>query len=158
ILMKYWRGSRGRHLANDWCFWGRRAQIAPAGAWRIWLFLGGRGAGKTRAGAEWVSAQARRGHARRIALIGPTFPDVREVMIEGESGLRALPDERPVYEASRRRLLWRNGAQAYAFSAEDPESLRGPQFDAAWADELCFWADPAEALATLAHALRLGER
>jgi phage terminase large subunit-like protein len=126
-------------LLNDWMLWGRPEQLAPAGNWRTWVFFGGRGAGKTRAGAEWVSRLARSGRAARIALIAPTFHDVREVMIEGNSGLRALRRERPVYEASRRRLSWANGAQAFAFSAEDPESLRGPQFDAAWADELCFW-------------------
>jgi phage terminase large subunit-like protein len=122
------------------------------------LFLGGRGAGKTRAGAEWVGACARFGRVGRFALVGPTFHDVREVMIEGGSGLRAREGERPVYEASRRRLLWANGAQAYCFSAEDPESLRGPQFDAAWCDELAYWAHPQEALDTLSHALRLGKR
>lgn len=118
--------------------------------------MGGRGAGKTRAGAEWVSELARWGKARRIALIGPTFHDVREVMIEGASGIRRLPHARPDFEATRRRLVWPNGAQAYCFSAEDPEALRGPQFDAAWADELCFWASPDVTLATLAHGLRLG--
>ncbi len=120
--------------------------------------MGGRGAGKTRAGAEWVSAQALGGRAGRIALVGPTFHDVREVMIEGDSGLRSSADEKPAYEASRKRLVWRNGAQAFCFSAEDPESLRGPQFDAAWCDELCFWAYPDETLATLEHGLRLGQR
>jgi len=149
---------RWKDVLNDWRLWGRVEQIAPEGDWRTWLFLGGRGAGKTRAGAEWVSARARYGRSGRIALIGPTFHDVREVMIEGNSGLRALADERPVYEASRKRLSWANGAQAYCFSAEDPESLRGPQFDAAWADELCFWAHPDEALSTLEHGLRLGQK
>jgi phage terminase large subunit-like protein len=105
-----------------------------------------------------VSALASGGQAGRIALIGPTFHDVREVMIDGESGLRGLRGPRPEYEASRRRLLWANGAQALCFSAEDPESLRGPQFDAAWCDELCFWAYPDETLATLEHGLRLGRR
>ncbi len=120
--------------------------------------MGGRGAGKTRAGAEWVAAQARRRAAGRIALIGPTFHDVREVMVEGPSGLCSLGRSRPHYEASRKRLVWANGAQAFCFSAEDPESLRGPQFDAAWCDELCYWAYPDETLATLEHGLRLGER
>src|SRR5262249_35868810 len=138
-LLKYWTPSQWVNLFNDWLVWGRREQLPPKGAWRTWGFQGGRGAGKTRAGAEWVSSLARHGHAKRIALIGPTFHDVREVMVEGHPGLRSLPDERPHYEASRRRLVWANGAQAYCFSAEDPESLRGPQFDAAWADELCFW-------------------
>jgi phage terminase large subunit-like protein len=158
LLLRCWSGSLFTDLLNDWRVWGRPEQIHPAGDWRVWLFMGGRGAGKTRAGAEWVSERARYGHARRIALIGPTFHDVREVMIEGSSGLRALADERPAYEASRKRLSWANGAQAYCFSAEDPESLRGPQFDAAWADELCFWAHPDETLATLEHGLRLGKK
>lgn len=152
-------GLQLQDLLNDWRAWARPdEQIAPAGDWRTWVFLGGRGAGKTRAGAEWVSELARWGKAKRIALIAPTFHDVREVLIEGASGLRSLPDERPIYEASRKRLIWSNGAQAYCFSAEDPESLRGPQFDAAWADELCFWAHPEETLSTLEHGLRLGER
>ena len=146
------------HLLRDWLFWSRQEQRPPEGAWRTWLFLGGRGAGKTRAGAEWVSALGRYGHARRIALIGPTFHDVREVMIEGASGVRALPHTRPDFEASRKRLVWANGAQAYCFSAEDPESLRGPQFDAAWADELCYWAYPDETMEALAHGMRLGDR
>jgi phage terminase large subunit-like protein len=157
-LLKLWSGSPLRDLLNDWRCWARKEQIAPDGDWRTWVFMGGRGAGKTRAGAEWVSELARWGEAGRIALIAPTFHDVREVMIEGASGLRALADERPIYEASRKRLSWANGAQAYCFSAEDPESLRGPQFDAAWADELCFWAHPEEALSTLEHGLRLGGR
>ncbi|HWA00152.1 MAG TPA: terminase family protein [Caulobacterales bacterium] len=158
LLLKFWKGSRGRLLRDDWRFWARREQLPPEGDWRTWLFIGGRGAGKTRAGAEWVSERARRGRSRSIALIGPTFHDVREVMVEGNSGLRALTSERPHYEASRRRLVWRNGVRAYCYSAEDPESLRGPQFDAAWADELCFWPYPDETLKTLSHGLRLGER
>jgi phage terminase large subunit-like protein len=145
-------------LGEAWGFWGRREQQAPPGNWRAWLFMGGRGSGKTRAGAEWVAAQARGRAAGRIALIGPTFHDVREVMVEGQSGLRALGRSRPTYEASRKRLAWANGAQAFCYSAEDPESLRGPQFDAAWCDELCYWAYPDETLATLEHGLRLGVR
>lgn len=143
-------------LRNEWWVWARAAQMRPPGAWRTWVFLGGRGAGKTRAGAQWLNARAR--DVGRLALIGPTFHDVREVMIEGASGLRALGPERPHYEASRRRLIWANGAEALCFSAEDPESLRGPQFEAAWADELCFWSYPEEALSTLEHGLRLGQQ
>ena len=132
-------------------------QFPPPEAWATWLFLGGRGAGKTFAGAAWMIEQAEVGG--RLALVGPTFHDVREVMIEGPSGLRALspPDARPRWEASRRRLVWPNGAVAYAFSAEDPDSLRGPQFHAAWADEFCAWPKPAETLAMLRFGLRLGE-
>lgn len=131
-------------------------QVPPPDPWMTWLFLGGRGAGKTYAGAAWLNEQADPG--ARLALVGPTFHDVREVMIEGPSGLKALspPHERPRWEASRRRLLWPNGATAYAFSAEDPDSLRGPQFHAAWADEFCAWPKPGDTLAMLRFGLRLG--
>src|SRR5690606_4266770 len=133
------------------------AQQPPEGAWATWVFLGGRGAGKTRAGAEWLAERAREPN-RRLALVGPTLHDVREVMIDGVSGLRALPGrERPRYEGSRRRLRWANGTVAYGFSAEDPDSLRGPQFHAAWADEFCAWRHPARTLAMLRLGLRLGD-
>lgn len=135
ILLRYLPASLQQEVLDEWTFWCRPEQLAPASDWRCWVFLGGRGAGKTRAGAEWVSGLVRSGGAGRIALIGPTFHDVREVMIEGNSGLRTLSRERPVYEASRKRLVWRNGAQAACLSAEDPDALRGPQFDAAWCDD-----------------------
>ncbi len=128
--------------------------------WITWLLLGGRGAGKTRAGAEWLSLQAQAAPGR-FALVGPTLHDVREVMIEGPSGLRAIRRgaERPVWHASRRRLAWEaTGSVAYAFSAEDADSLRGPQFHAAWADELCAWRAPEAVLSNLRLALRLGPR
>src|SRR3989440_5243116 len=136
------------------------------GPWTIWLALGGRGAGKTRLGAEFVRALAlglppyAEAPHRRIALIGETEHDVREVMIEGASGLmRAGPwDERPAWSPTRRRLEWRNGAIAQAFSAEDPESLRGPQFDAAWCDELAKWRHADDAFDMLQFGLRLGAR
>lgn len=142
---------------HDWNQWARGEQLPPPGDWRIWLFLGGRGAGKTRAGAEWVRAQVAAG-ARRIALVGPAFQDVREVMLGGPSGLLALgPEpERPSYEVSRRRVVWPGGAVGYAFSAEDPDGLRGPQFDAAWADEFAAWARPQDTLDMLRLGLRLG--
>jgi phage terminase large subunit-like protein len=132
------------------------AQRAPEGAWSTWLFQGGRGAGKTRAGAEWLAARAEAAQGI-FALVGPTQHDVREVMVDGPSGLRNLPGrERPWYERSRRRLLWKNGSVAYAFSAEEPERLRGPQFEAAWADEFCIWPRPSETLAILRMGLRRG--
>ena len=122
--------------------------------------LGGRGAGKTRAGAEWVRSIADAGPAGPIALIGETFADVREVMIEGVSGLLSVHGaaERPEWQKTRRRLVWRNGAVALAFSAEDPDSLRGPQFAAAWSDELAKWRYPDAAWDMLQFGLRLGER
>lgn len=132
-------------------------QIPPSGVWHTWLFLGGRGAGKTRAGAEWVRERVLKG-ARRVALVGPTYSDVREVMIEGVSGLRSIgpPDELPRYESSRHRLVWPNGAEAFAFSATDPDGLRGPQFEIAWIDEFAVWPEPQIALDTLRMGVRLG--
>ena len=130
--------------------------------WTTWLLLGGRGAGKTRAGAEWVRFMAGgpSGPRRRIALVAEAYADAREVMIEGPSGLRAIgnPAARPVYEAARRRLVWPNGSIGYCFSAEDPDGLRGYQFDAAWSDELCKWRYPDETWSNLQLALRLGDR
>lgn len=137
----------------------RAAQRPPRGDWRTWLFVGGRGAGKTRAGAEWVRFAALLGGFCRIALIGPTLSDAREVMIEGPSGLRQIEPPgypRPTYNVSRRRLEWPNGAVALVFSAEDPESLRGPQFDAAWCDEIGVWADGEMVWNNLQFGLRLG--
>jgi len=159
LLLAFSNASLPASLLTDWNFWARWSQLPPPGEWRSWVFLGGRGAGKTRAGAEWVTDLVWRRQARRIALVAPTFHDVREVMIEGPSGLRApLRRQVPTYEPSRRRLIWPNGAQAYCFSAEDPAALRGPQFDAAWCDEMCFWSRPDETMATLEHGMRLGQR
>lgn len=127
--------------------------------WRTWLFMGGRGAGKTRAGAEFMRYAMLFGGYGRAALVGPALHDVREVMIEGPSGLRAIApptEDPPVYEPSRRRLVWPNGAVASAFSAEDPDSLRGPQFDIAWCDEIAVWAKGMEVWNTLQMGLRLG--
>lgn len=121
--------------------------------------LGGRGAGKTRAGAEWVAGEVAAGRAGRIALVGETLGDAREVMIDGPSGLRTIAraDDRPRYEVTRRRLLWPNGAVAHVFSAGEPESLRGPQFDAAWGDELAKWRYAEAAWDMLQFGLRLGQ-
>ncbi|MBL8564748.1 MAG: DNA-packaging protein [Hyphomicrobiaceae bacterium] len=134
--------------------------------WRVWLILGGRGAGKTRAGAEWVRAKALGVSpiagvpAARIALIGETLADVRRVMIEGQSGLLAVHGEaeRPRFETSKGRLVWPNGTVAEIFSAECPDALRGPQFAAAWCDELCKWRNAEATWDMLQFALRLGDQ
>lgn len=144
-------------LLWDWEFWARPKQLPPAGGWRVWLILAGRGFGKTRTGAEWVRSLAEAGRARRIALVAETAADARDVMIEGESGLLACcpPRARPRYEPSKRRVTWPNGAVATSFSADDPDQLRGPQFDAAWADEVAKWRYEA-AWDNLMLGLRLG--
>lgn len=127
--------------------------------------MGGRGAGKTRAGAEWVRAMVEGGkpmepgQAKRVALVGETFDQVRDVMIFGDSGILQCtpPDRRPQWKAGERKLIWPNGAEAQAFSAHDPEGLRGPQFDAAWVDELAKWKKGSETWDMLQFALRLGD-
>ncbi len=140
-------------------------QLPPAGDWRAWVILGGRGAGKTRAGAEWVRSRVEGalptdpGPCKRVALVGETQDQVREVMIFGDSGIMACspPDRRPVWLASRKRLEWPNGAVASVHSAFDPEGLRGPQFDAAWVDELAKWKKAEATWDQLQFALRLGD-
>ena len=154
-------------MALPWLFefWAMPHQLAPDGDWKSWVVMGGRGAGKTRAGAEWVRAQVEGatreapGRCRRVALIGETFDQVREVMVMGDSGILACcpPDRRPVWEAGRRRLVWPNGAVATCYSGHEPEALRGPQFDAAWVDELAKWKKAEECWDMLQFALRLGE-
>lgn len=130
------------------------------------MILGGRGAGKTRAGAEWVRSMVEGptpgapGHARRFALVAETMEQAREVMVFGESGIMAVspPDRRPDWIAGRRLLVWPNGAQAQLYSAHEPESLRGPQFDALWADELAKWRKGQAAWDMLQFGLRLGDK
>ena len=145
-------------------FWALPHQLPPRGDWKSWVIMGGRGAGKTRAGSEWVRRKVEgatpdaRGECSRVALIGETFDQTREVMVFGDSGILACspPDRRPVWEASRRRLVWPNGATATVFSAHEPEALRGPQFDAAWVDELAKWKKAEDTWDMLQFALRLG--
>jgi phage terminase large subunit-like protein len=140
-------------------------QLPPPGPWSTWVILGGRGAGKTRAGAEWIRREVEGatplsgGQARRVALLAETWEQAREVMVLGESGLMAIspPDRRPQFHATRRALIWPNGAEARLFSASDPESLRGPQFDRAWSDELAKWRLAQQAWDMLQFCLRLGE-
>ena len=117
--------------------------MPPPGDWRIWLLLAGRGFGKTRAGAEYVRSRIKAG-ARRIALVGPTAEDTRDVMVEGDSGILAIspPDEGPRYVPSKRRVVWPDGAIAALYSADEPRRLRGPQHDIAWCDELAAWRYP----------------
>jgi len=151
-------------LFEHWALEGH--QLPPEGDWTTWVILGGRGAGKTRAGSEWVRAQVEGGRpgdpgqCSRVALIGETVDQAREIMIFGDSGILACspPDRRPEWQAARKRLVWPNGAVAQVFSASDPESLRGPQFDCAWCDELGKWRRSDATWDMLQFALRLGDR
>nr|WP_240705203.1 terminase family protein [Pacificoceanicola onchidii] len=146
-------------------FWAHEHQLPPEGDWRTWVILGGRGAGKTRAGSEWVRSMVEGprpmdpGRCKRLALVGETLDQVREVMIFGDSGILACspPDRMPKWVSGRQCLVWPNGAEAMAFSAFNPESLRGPQFDGAWADELAKWPKARETWDMLQFGLRLGD-
>src|SRR5450756_245766 len=145
---------------NNWHATARPTQLPPAGVWNGWLVMAGRGFGKTRTGAEWVKDQVEAERAGRLALIAPTAADARDVMVEGPSGILATASSwcRPEYEPSKRRLSWPNGAQASMFSSEEADRLRGPQFDAAWCDELAAWNDPTATWDQLMFGLRLGAR
>jgi len=150
-------------LIYSWRLWARPNQIAPESLpdgrpWDNWLILAGRGFGKTRSGAEWVHEQIASG-VMRIALIARTAADIRDVMVEGESGILATahPARVPRWNPSNRRLTWPNGAIATTFSAEEPESLRGPQYEKAWCDELAAWTYGPQAWDQLQMVLRLGK-
>lgn len=147
-------------LLNDWRFRARPAQLAPAGDWAVWLILAGRGFGKTRAGAEWVNRQALMTPGCRIALVGTTLHDAEAVMVRGESGIlgTAVEGNRPLFLRSKRELHWPNGAIATLFSAGEADALRGPQFHAAWCDEIAAWSRPREAWDNLRMCMRLGAR
>lgn len=141
-----------------WRVWARPEQLAPEGDWRTWLIMAGRGFGKTRPGAEWIRSRAMSGQSPRLHLVGRTAADVRDVMVEGESGILAIhpKSERPRYEPSKRRLTWPNGCVGTTFSAEEPDSLRGPQCSDAWGDEVASWRYP-DAWDQLMFGLRLGQ-
>lgn len=154
-------------LLHDWDFLGRPEQIAPEGNWQTWMYMAGRGAGKTRSGGEFTRKKIKQGFGRG-ALIAPTAADARDVMIEGESGLLSCCWEgdvdhrgqlmgRPIYEPSKRRVKWANGAIVTAYSADEPERLRGPQHDFGWCDELGAWRYGQMTWDMFLFGLRLGD-
>ncbi len=143
----------------DWRgFWARKNQVRPPGTWLYWLLLAGRGFGKTRTGAETVREWVNEG-ARRIHLVGATASDVRNVMVQGESGLLSVfpPHQRPVYEPSKHIVTFHTGAVAETFTADEPERLRGPQCDRFWCDELASWRFLKEAFENLTLGFRIGD-
>ncbi len=150
-------------LPAHWRLWARSEQLPPAGDWRLWLVMAGRGFGKTRAGAEWVCEIAADRPDARIALVAANLGEARSTMVEGESGILAIAPEgaRPAFEPSLRRLIWPSGAQATLYSAGEPESLRGPQHSHAWCDEAAKWDNAGRkaerAWDNLQFGLRLGE-
>lgn len=139
----------------------RPEQLAPPGKWLVWAYLAGRGAGKTRSAAEWLHEKAVQNAGARLALVGRTPADVRDVMIEGESGILAVSGrDRPEYQSTKRRLTWPNGSTAHTYSAEVPAQLRGPQHHFAWCDEPAAWTDApkGDVLDTAWNNLLLGLR
>jgi phage terminase large subunit-like protein len=150
-------------LLWDWSVWGRPEQQQPEGDWNVWLVLAGRGFGKTRLASEWVREQAKytTEGQRRFALVARTAADVRDVIVEGESGIINVspPSEKPHYEPSKRRLTWPNGNTATLFTADEPDGLRGPQFTHAWGDEVAAWRQTPDAAGMTAFDnLRVGTR
>ena len=149
----------------DWLVWGRANQFAHETGWKTWVMLGGRGAGKTRAGAEWLrhiaslSSDAHGHCGGRVALISETYSDVRDIMIEGQSGLLSVHrrEEMPKWLSSQRRLEWPNGVIGQVFSSRDPDGLRGSQFGAVWSDELCKWSNLEVTWDMVQFCLRLGD-
>ena len=155
--------AEARRIDADWPAWVHRGQEEPEGTdWRVWVMLAGRGFGKTRAGAEWVSALARAQPGAAIALVAATVDEARRVMIEGRSGLLAVARreelERMRWEPSRRRLVFASGAEAFVFSGAHADGLRGPEHHFAWCDELAKWGEAEAAWTNLMLGLRLGER
>tara|TARA_R110000868_G_scaffold115413_2_gene308197 strand:+ start:39 stop:1403 length:1365 start_codon:yes stop_codon:yes gene_type:complete len=154
-------------LQHDWNFWARPAQLEPAGDWNVWFINAGRGFGKTRAGVEWVREQVKSGK-KRIAAVASTNSDIERVMVKGESGFLSVCWEGdktykgkeigfPEWSPTKRSLTWKNGAKVEFYSAEEPERLRGPQFEAAWCDELAAWNKDIDTWDMLQFCLRLGK-
>ncbi|HKR24068.1 MAG TPA: terminase family protein [Allosphingosinicella sp.] len=147
-----------RAVAETWPLWAREGQMPPEGGWRTWLMMAGRGFGKTRAGAEWVSALARAGGPElRIALVGATPLEVERVMVRGESGLMAVAreEEELLWYPSRGLVEFPSGAQGLVFSGANPDGLRGAQHHFAWCDEIAKWAYPGAAFDNLLLGMRL---
>ena len=145
-------------LAYDWQLHAIDKQVEPGGDWVLWLVLAGRGFGKTRIGAEWIRRRVESGEARRIILAGATSDDLRDIMVEGESGILATspPWNRPTYIANKNQLVWPNGAIALCITADKPDRFRGKQADTFWADELAAWRYADQAWPMLQLGFRLG--
>lgn len=156
-----------KELKHTWNFWARDNQLEPQGDWNTWFINAGRGFGKTRTGVEWVREQVKLGN-KRIAAVAATNSDIERVMIKGESGFLNVCWEGdttykgvhmgfPEWSPTKRSLTWANGASVMFFSAEEPERLRGPQFELAWCDELAAWNKDIDTWDMLQFCMRLGK-
>lgn len=149
-----------RTLDAAWPVWSHPGQSLGHDDWDVWLIRAGRGFGKTRAGAEWVHAYARANKEARIALVGGTADDVRQVMVEGPSGLIAtcLHGENWTWRRDMGEFTFASGAMAFAYSAETPDNLRGPEHHVVWCDELAKWRYGEATWSNLRMGLRIGDR
>ena len=149
-------------LFSDWKFWARPKQYwRPEWAELVTLWMTGRGFGKTRCGAETVNMVAEDYPdmcGKEIALVGQTATDMRDIMIEGKSGILATakPHFMPIYEPSKTKLTWPNGVVARLRTSEKPKLIRGLSIGFAWCDEIAHWMDPEECWSNLLFALREG--
>lgn len=143
----------------DWSEWAREKQLEPAGAWQVWLILAGRGFGKTRTGAEWIRQRVNEGY-KRIGVVAPTAADLRQTIIEGESGILNVfpPYQEPLYEPSKRKVTFHTGAVATLYSGDAPDRLRGHNSDTIWIDELIACKYPKEVYSMAMLGLRIGKR
>jgi phage terminase large subunit-like protein len=141
----------------DWPTWALPTQKEPDGDWTTWLLMGGRGAGKTRAGAEWTRSLAASGISP-IAIVGETMTEAMAVMVRGVSGILDVTPRAQRPRVVGMDLHWPNGVVGTVLSASDPDRFRGPQFAAAWCDEIAKWPDAEAAWDMLQFALRLGDR
>jgi predicted phage terminase large subunit-like protein len=164
-----------QELQYSYDFLARDDQLEPSGDWNVWFINAGRGFGKTWSGVQWVREQVKKGH-KRIAAVASTNSDIERVMVKGESGFLSLcwkgdkdkkgkPIGYPLWSPTKRTLTWhkdgdhsqREIARVEFYSAEEPERLRGPQFSAAWCDELASWNKDQDTWDMLQFCLRLGK-
>lgn len=149
------------YVANSWAFTARINQLPPEGVdFQSLLWLCGRGFGKTRALCEWVIDMAMMDEDQRIALVGRTAADVRDIIVHGESGLMNCAQRRNIdvtFEPSKRLITFPNGSICQTFSAEQPDSLRGVQFHHAACDEMAAWQYDEMTWDMLLMTLRLGQ-
>ena len=146
-------------LYYDWeGVWSRPSQVEPAGNWTYWLILAGRGWGKTKTAAEWIRKRVCTLESKHIALVAPRASDIRDIMIEGPSGILNVfpPNQRPNYEPSKRKITFHTGAVAITYSGDEPDQLRGPNVDTAWVDELASIPKQEQVLDMIAFCLRIG--
>ncbi len=151
---------RKRQQQFCWSMKARPNQLPPPGDWLYWMILAGRGFGKTQTGSGTIQMWVQQGLHKKIALISQTISEARSIMVEGVSGILSMyhPADRPIFKPSQKMITWHSGATARLFSGDVVDSLRGPQFDLVWIDELCKFKYPDQLWDQMTLGLRLGTR